>query len=177
MKKYTHFEISDMLDSMVILYDTREQPTPRMKRRLKRFPCKSVRKKLDFGDYSLMYTAPNGEEVDCSQLVAVERKMNLDELCMCFGKGRGRFEREFIRAAQNGAKIHLLIENADYEMLFGGDYRSLLSPNALIASYLAWSERYNIQLHFCKEETTPILIYKILYYWLKNHLEKIEESG
>ncbi len=159
---------------MVITYDTREQQTTKLKRRLKGFQCPVERKKLDFGDYSVCYTDPNGEKVYCDNLVAIERKMSLDELCACFSKGRSRFEREFLRAQKSGAKIHLLVENGDYEKLFNGDYRSQLHPNSLIASYLAWAERYDIQLHFCREETTAVLIPKILKYWLKNHLEKME---
>ena len=175
MQKYDHFEIDEMLETMVITYDTREQQTAKLKKRLEGFGCEVERKKLDFGDYSVAYTNTEGEKVYCDSLVAIERKMSLDELCNCFGKGRGRFEREFLRAKDSGAKIHLLVENSDYEMLFCGQYRSQLHPNSLIASYLAWAERYDIQLHFCKEETTKLLIPKILHYWLKNHLEKLEK--
>ncbi|MBQ2968703.1 MAG: ERCC4 domain-containing protein [Clostridia bacterium] len=175
MMKYNHFEIDEMLDSMVITYDTREQQTAKLKRRLKGFGCPVERKKLNFGDYSCCYTDTDGNKVYCDDLVAIERKMSLDELCACFCKGRQRFEREFLRAKQSGAKIHLLVEDGDYEKLFGGEYRSQLNPNSLIASYLAWAERYEIQLHFCREETTKLLIPKILKYWLKNHLEQMEE--
>lgn len=172
--KYTNFEIKRMLNSMIILVDTREQDTPAYRKRLEGFGCPSERYKLDYGDYSAAYTDENGEKVYINKVVAIERKMNLDELCSCFTKGRQRFEREFIRAKNDGAKIHLLVESGSYEKMFGGMYRSLLTPDALTASYLAWSERYNLQLHFCREETTPKLIYKILYYALKNHLENLE---
>lgn len=176
MKKYDNFQIKRMLGSMIILYDTREQQNAALKRRLEGFSCPSLRRKLNFGDYSVGFVDENKDIVFCDDLVAIERKMSLDELCNCFTKGRPRFEREFLRAKEQGAKVHLLIENGSYEKIFAERYRSKLNPNALIASYLAWSERYNIQLHFCKADTTPVLIEKILYYWLKNYLETLEEG-
>ena len=174
MKKYNNFEITKILKTMIILYDTREQQNAALKRRLEGFTCPSLRHKLNFGDYSVAFVDENKDMVFCDSLVAVERKMSLDELCNCFTKGRSRFEREFIRAKENNAKVHLLIENGSYEKIFAEKYRSKLNPNALIASCLAWAERYNLQLHFCKPDTTPLLIEKILYYWLKNYLENLE---
>ena len=35
MAEYNHFEIERMLESMVVLVDTREQDTPALRRRLK----------------------------------------------------------------------------------------------------------------------------------------------
>lgn len=170
---YTHFEVKKMLDSMICLYDTREQETVALKKRLEGLKCPSERYKLNFGDYSLAYIDLDGNKVYLTDKVAIERKMNLDELCGCFTSSRARFEREFLRARESGAKIHLLVEEGTYEKMFNGGYKSRLNPDSLIASWLAWANRYNIQLHFCKKETTPRLIYKILYYHLKTHLESI----
>jgi hypothetical protein len=169
--EYTHFELDSMLKSMIILYDTREQDTPALRSRLEGFNCPSERYKLDYGDYSIAYIDTKGQKIYLTDKIVLERKMNLDELCNCFTQGRDRFEREFQRSKIDGAKVHLLIEDSNYEKMFNGGYRSKLAPNSLIASYLAWSERYDLQLHFCKKETTPRLIYKIMYYFLKNHLE------
>ena len=60
-------------------------------------------KKLHQGDYSL-----EGHENN----IIIERKANLLELCGNFCQGRKRFEREFIRAKEAGAKIYLLIEDS-----------------------------------------------------------------
>lgn len=168
---YTHFEIKKMLNSMICLYDTREQETEALKKRLGGLKCPSERFKLDYGDYSLAYIDLDGNKVYMADKIAIERKMNLDELCNCFTSGRERFEKEFIRARESGAKIHLLIEEANYEKMLNGGYKSKLNPDSLIASYFAWANRYDIQLHFCHKETTPRLIYKILYYFLKTYLE------
>ena len=93
----------------------------------------------------------------------VERKMSLDELCMCFGRERDRFCREFERIAANGAKPYMLVEGASWELIYAGKYRSQLSPAALSASILAWSARYNCCTLFCKAETSGRLIHDILY--------------
>ena len=160
-----------MMKRMVILYDTREQDTPALHRRLEGFNCPSERQKLEYGDYSAKTVDDDGQTISMERQVAIERKMSLDELCQCFTSGRKRFEREFERAADDHAKIHMIVENGSYEDLFDGKYRSKMHPNALIASYIVWSIRYHIQLHFCKPETTGRLIYKILFYELKTFLE------
>ena len=94
-----------MLDSMVILVDTREQDTPRLRLRLRRMGCPWERQKLDFGDYSAKFRLPTGDFWTLACRVAVERKMSLDELCQCYTKGRDRFQREFERAKNTGAKL------------------------------------------------------------------------
>ena len=167
----TNFEIDRCLESMVLLVDTREQPTERMKRRLETTGLPYVRQKLDAGDYSCRCTMPCGKELDFSSRVAVERKMNLDELCLCFGRERPRFEREFERAAGRGCRIYLLVEGGSWEKAYAGRYRSLLSPKALVASLEAFRARYGMQLDFCKEETTGKLIREILYRELKEYLQ------
>lgn len=73
--------------------------------------------------------------------------------------------------------MYLIVENADWSKVFDGSYRSRLNPNALIASILAWSIRYNIQFIFCKPSECGKLIYKILYYHAKEVLEHDGESG
>ena len=173
----TNFEIRDCLDSMVILCDTREQPTERLKRRLEATGLPYERKKLDAGDYSCKCTLPDGEELDFSTKVAVERKMNLDELCQCFGKERARFEREFERAKAAGCRIYLIVEDGNWEKAYNGKYRSLLKPQALIASIDAFRARYGMQLDFCKPETTGRLIKDILYRELKEYLEGLDNDG
>ncbi len=97
--------------------------------------------------------------------------MGLDELCMCFTSQRDRFQREFERSTAGGAKIYLLVEDADWERLLSGKYRSRMRPDALAASLLAWSERYNIVPVFCKAETSGKMIYKLLRYGVKHILE------
>lgn len=165
------FEVSRALKNLTLIIDTREQDTDRLRRRIKQTGLSFVRQKLDFGDYSAKTTLDNGTEFDISSSVSIERKMNLDELCACYCKGRKRFTREFERAKSAGAKVYLLIENANLEKVYNGSYRSKMSPQALTASLFAWLARYNCQIIFCKEETSGKIIREILYREMKERLE------
>lgn len=167
-------DVNSALKSMVCLVDTREQDTPRFRARMKSIVCPWERKKLDFGDYSAKC-----ESLDLSGSVVIERKMSLDELCNCYCKERGRFEREFERAMAANAKVYLLIEDASWEQAYAGKYRSKMNPNSLTASMIAWLARYNCQILFCSPDTSGRLIHDVLYRELKERLEALpdEHSG
>ena len=175
--KYSPFEQEDALKNMVILVDTREQPTASFQRRVEQFP-KWRREKLDAGDYGCELNI-SGELMRLP--VAIERKMSLDELCQCFGKERKRFQKEFDRAHRIGIKLHLLVENATWERVYAGEYRSPLPAASLIGSLLAWEERYGMTIHFCQPETTATHIKKILYYaareWLNEYCTGDQAEG
>lgn len=172
-----HFEVVNALESMTLLVDTREQPTQNLQRRIATSGLPAERIKLDAGDYSCKCTLSNGSELDFSKRVAIERKMNIDELCMCFGTQRKRFEKEFERAKQAGTKIYLIVEGGSWENIYNGKYKSKMTPQALVASIDAFRSRYGMQLDFCKAETTGKLIRDILYRELKEYLEGCEEDG
>lgn len=175
---YTNFEIDRCMESMVLLVDTREQPTQRLKDRLEIAGLPYRRQKLEVGDYSCECKLPGGEILDFSNRVAVERKMDLNELCGNYGKERERFEKEFIRAQELGTKIYLLVEEATWEKAYtgkyGGKHPSLYRPTALTASIDAFRARYGMQLDFCKKETSGKRIHDILYRELKEYLQRCE---
>lgn len=173
------FEQKEVLKSFRILVDSREQDTPRARRRYAVFGVPWERSTLSYGDYAYNATLPDGTPLhDSSKTVfpsaAVERKMSLDELAACFTASRQRFEREFQRAKEHDARIFLLCENADWEKLLAGKYRSRFHPTAFTASVMAWTVRYNLQLMFCREETSGRLIKEILYRDFKERLERGE---
>ena len=95
---YTNFEIDKCLESMVLLVDTREQPTERLKERLEAAGLPYERAKLDVGILPANVHCRMEKSLIFPARAVIERKMNLDELCMCFGRERRRFEREFERA-------------------------------------------------------------------------------
>jgi ERCC4-type nuclease len=168
-----HFDIEKCIESIQILVDTREQDTERARKRLTMLPCPHARIALSFGDYSYSFRQPNGLETPMGGKFAIERKMSLDELAACFTHDRGRFEREFERATDHGARMVLIIENASYENLVNHKYRSRLNPNAFLASLIAWENRYGLHTVMCKEETTP----RIIYEWCKRDLKERLERG
>lgn len=153
---------------MTILVDTREQVSDRAERRYKSFSVPYIRQKLDYGDYSAQYTDLFGDKHIINTVI--ERKMNLEELSSCFCSQRKRFEREFERAKENNAKVYLLVENATWENLINGKYRTRFNPKAFLASITAWMARYNAMVIFCKKETSGTMIQEILYRELKEEL-------
>ncbi|MCD8200490.1 MAG: ERCC4 domain-containing protein [Clostridia bacterium] len=173
------FEQKAVLESFEILIDTREQDTVRARRRYEAFKAPYRRATLSYGDYTYNAVLPSGRNIfDISSTIepfcAVERKMDLTELAGCFGTERQRFEREFERAAGSGARMFLICENASWENLINGKYRSKMHPNAFTASAVAWMVRYGANLVFCKEETSSRMIREILYRDLKERLERGE---
>lgn len=176
---YTPIEVERILDSMVILRDTREQNTARARRRYKAFGLPCEKAVLDYGDYTYNATLETGQSIFKTDerihpLCAVERKMHLDELAACFTHDRKRFEAEMKRCQENGGRMFLLIEDGTWEHLLLGRYRSRYAPKAFLASLVAWMIRYDLQVVFCKEDTSPILIREILYRDLKERLVKGE---
>lgn len=169
-----YFEIEECLNSMSILVDTREQPNERAFRRYETFGVPYSRHKLDYGDYAFNFIL-NGkpffeEEQKIYPPVVIERKENLAELSGNLCQNRERFEREFQRARENGAKIYLLVEDASWENLINGKYRTKFHPKAFTSSLLAFMARYEITPIFCKSETSGQLIKNILYRELKERL-------
>lgn len=169
-------QIEKALDNMILLVDTREQPTQRLQERINAIGFQYERRKLNVGDYSCKVILPAIEpgktfELDLSGVFAIERKMNLDELAMCFTSERDRFEREFERADRDRTKMYLIVENASWEKLTGHCYRSKMLPKALMASINAFRARYNMQLDFCHESTTGKLMRDILMKEARHFLE------
>lgn len=170
------FETKEILDSFEILVDTREQDTERSRERYAAFGCPYSRAKLEFGDYTWQFKL-HGEpywkiENPVIPYLSIERKMSLDELAMCFGKDRQRFTREFERLKAWESRMIIIVEDANWENLIHGKYRSKLHPSAYKASVIAWLVRYNCNVLFCKAESSGELIKEILYRDLKERLER-----
>lgn len=169
------FEIRDILGTFRICVDTREQDTPKAEERFKAFGVPYFRQTLSYGDYCGNVTLPGGALYPDDSVISadcvVERKMSLDELAMCFTRGRDRFRKEFERARMNGAKVYLLVEGGSWEMLMNHRYRSRFTPEAFKASLTAWMARYDASVIFCKPETSGKLIREVLYREMKERLE------
>ena len=163
-------EIQNAIDGAVFLIDTREQDTARLRDRIKQIGLPVERKTLHYGDYSIKCPLPNGEWLDLSETVTVERKMGADEICQCFTHDRGRFEREFERAKAANAKIYLLVENGEIEKAYKGEYRSKMKSKALVASVFAWLSRYDCIYLSCPADLSGLVIKDILFREMKERL-------
>ena len=173
------FDQKEVLKSFSVIADTREQATDKSRRRYASMGVPVERATLDFGDYTWNAVLPDGRPIYDTEnriqpRITIERKESLDELAQCFTRSRDRFRREFQRAADHQARIFLIVENASFEKLVNGRYRSRFNPNAFLASVTAYTVRYNMNLLFCKEDTSGRLIKEILYRDLKERLERGE---
>ena len=164
VRKWTESELAEELSKLVVICDSKEQDR-HCEEWYKKNNIPHKRRSLETGDYSAMLG-----ELTLEHDIAVERKGNLDEICMNLTSDRDRFEREFMRAKARGIKMFLLIENASWEKIFLGDYRSEVSSKSLVASMLSWQVRYNVTIIFCNPSTSAKLIYGILHYYAREKL-------
>lgn len=103
--------------------------------------------------------------------IVIERKNSLDELAICFTKGRERFENEFKRKSEAGSNCILLIENDNLKKLRGHTYRSNLSPKSFEASIWSWKHRYDYEVFFCDSKDVGLYIYNVFYYYVRSVLK------
>lgn len=165
MKHWTDKDLADALKELRIIVDTREQVNNHVVNYFDSHKVNWFNRKLDIGDYS----AQLGDET-FERIVAIERKHNLDELCGNMTADRDRFEREFLRAKAYGTKVYLIIEEASWDDVFLGNYRSKLSQKALLASLLSWQARFNVTVIFTNKGNSGALIHGILYYSIRERL-------
>lgn len=165
-------DIQNTLDSMTILVDSREHPTAAYFERLFEMRRPNDRVALPSGDYSARCTMPNGETVSFADKIAIERKMSADEISSNFTRGRDRFTREFERFKTGGGQLFILIERTDWGKIRNHAYNTQFAPSAFIASLMTWQARYNAHIVFCSPDDTGFLIERILYYQIKNFLER-----
>lgn len=169
-------EIERCLETMKILVDTREHPGVKFRQRMMQAGLPYVRRKLEFGDYSALVEM-NGVEISIESAIAIERKMDANELAMCFCQERSRFEAEFERAKEKGAKLYLLLENENIEKLYKGNYgrsmkfRSKMDPRSFMGSLYSFIARYDMIPVFCREESSGKVIRDILYYEMRERLK------
>lgn len=114
--------------NLTAIVDTREQLPLDLRWRSGEV-LKSVRKKLDTGDYSL-----EGFE----DKITIERK-SIPDLMGCIGKERERFQRELDRMMEYRTRA-VVVEGSwlDIEI---GNYPGRVNANAAIGSILAWIAR------------------------------------
>ena len=153
------------MKKLTIIVDSREQENQHL---INYFDSKKIPykvRKIDTGDYSAMI-----DDCTLEYQCVVEKKNSLDEIVGNFTANRERFEREFLRAKANGIKVFLVIENASWDDVFLGNYRSKFPPKSLLASLLSWQVRFNVTIIFCEPQNTGKLIHGILWYYAREEL-------
>jgi len=172
--KYSEKEIKEIVDSMVILVDTREHEG-KNDHILNIFDKKGIKykkKKLDYGDYSFMI--PKNEDLNIPRDLMfynkciVERKASLEELSGNLTKERDRLEKELTLAPRT--KV-LIIESGSYKDMIDGNYGTQYSAKSYWASYHSFWHKYNTPIIFMPDRNyTAMFIRGFFTYYLKNYL-------
>ena len=139
-------------------------------------------KGLKVGDYTIAVQLPNKEIVNFKDKVVIERKADLNELCCnLFDKkdeeGFTRFERELIKAKEQGIKVYLVVETTDMHSKiisskhFRYDKASKVSPASFNALLMTLCSRYNISVWYTDKYNAGRLIHDLLYYEAREYLK------
>ena len=95
--KYTEKQRKELLDSMVVLVDTREQRNEHIIATLNEKKIVHINKKLDYGDYSVMLpkneTLAIPHDLYFTDEIYIERKASLDELAQNFKGKSNHYEK------------------------------------------------------------------------------------
>ena len=170
--KYTEKEMEELIQSIVILVDTRERKADHI---LEYFDKKKIsykKKSLDYGDYSFMIPANEKlsipRDLYFSNKIVIERKANLEEISGNLTKERDRFEKELCLAPKT--KV-LLIENADYSDIATGNYNTQYNKKSFWASIHSMWFKYNIPVFFMPDNKwSGLFIRGYFTYFLKNYI-------
>jgi len=152
----------------MIIVDTREKPKAIVKI-LEHFDAHGVRykhEKLDYGDYMI----ENGPKI------SIDRKQNIAELAKNCTRESERFRREMDRAAADGARLVILVEQNRYqdrgEWIQVRDISDLMrwsSPHTMVRGekvyrvLYSWLAKWPIDVIFCDKRSTGRMILEILY--------------
>ena len=165
-------ELKQLLASMVVLVDTREQENLHLLSYFDKKNVKYEKKALSSADYSCYL--PKNEDLGImrpiffTDSILIERKGSLDELAGNLTVGRTRFESELLRA--KGANMALMVENATYGDLVRGNYHSKYEPKSFVATLATFSARYGLDVNFVEKELAGNWIYHRLYYAVREEL-------
>jgi ERCC4-type nuclease len=171
--RYTDAEQKQLLKSMIILVDTRENVNDHI---TGYFSSKGVAFKsckLDSGDYSAMLPAAPDlgivRDTYFDRQIIIERKADLNELSGNLAQYRDRFEAEFYRVP--GCRKHLLIEDGSYQDVFTGNYNTGLNSAAFAASLMTFQARFGLNVSFVSREHSGKFIFGLLHYFVREQLQ------
>jgi ERCC4-type nuclease len=168
--KYSEKDMQEILNSIVILIDTREKSCEHITNFFDKKGIKYIKKALNQADYS--FYIPQNEELSIprdlyfDKEIAIERKGSLEELSGNLSQQRDRFEKEL---SLYKGKMHLLIENANYQDIYAGNYKTEYNKKSYLASLHSFADRYNLSIMFMPEnKCSGLFIFYTFKYFLKN---------
>lgn len=170
--RFTESEVKELIDSMVVIVDTREKKNLHITDYFEKHNIKYIRKALPCGDYSFYidnktHNLSLPREIYFDNEIIIERKASLEELSANFTTGRARIEEEFSIA--KAGKKYLLIENANYSDVVNGNYDTQYNKKAFLGTLHSFNHKYNLEIVFMPDDKfTPIYILGVFQYYLKS---------
>ena len=165
-----------------LLIDTRDKEISHIIDRLKANNIDIEYKKLDVGDYKIQLTSLDGEPINYSPRVVIERK-KLDEIIAnLLGEkdenGKTRLHRELDRSFKDKIRLIILIEDLDwYNKLLTSDYISRVNPKAIRGMIMSLEAKYpNVSIVGIDKSRSASYIHTTLYYHLRQRLKEIKGS-
>ena len=129
MYKFNQKEIKKILDSLVIIVDTRENANSHIIDFFNKKKIPYSIEKLPFGDYSCkipvgtldMFTT----DVYFTNDFVIERKANIDEICSNLKENAARLKKELAHLNKYNIEFYIFLEDENYELnLRNSNYRS-----------------------------------------------------
>lgn len=147
----------------IIIRDSREKPNHGYKF-IKSASCSGMEvAALPFGDYALK---------GFPDLIIIERKQDIDEICSNIGVNRERFERELQKIVDANVKFRYIIVEDYWSSVFKQSKFSKMRPNAIFESIIALQIKYNIPFIFAGSSEMAHRITRSLL--LKAHRYRLE---
>ena len=128
-----------MAKSLIVLVDSREKKNSHILEYFAKQRIAYEETKLDYGDYSFYIPEEAaGEDIYFHRDIVIERKASLEELSGNLSQDRERFEKEFLKAGNDGCKVYLMIEEpGGYSSVIAHKYRTEMNPAADMISFNA----------------------------------------
>ncbi len=170
--KFPLEKIKELLKQMIILVDSREQRNLHILDYFRRQGIAYETMKLDYGDYSCKIPeAAAGQNIFFHDSIVIERKNSLEELSGNFAQYRDRFEMEFLKARNAGAKVYLMIEDPrGYTGICNHEYKTQLNPASYMASLKTWEHRFDTNVQFIAPELSGYFIASTFHYFVREAL-------
>ena len=173
-KNFNNNEIKAIIDTMVILVDSREKSNSHIIEMFDRYGINWESMKLDSGDYSAYipsnYDLGIDDIIDLRDELCVERKASCDEVIQNLTKHKDRFYREYERSS---AEIPILIED-NFKNAIEGNYRSQITPKQFLGALFGFCDSNKTFFYFMEDKKHSALwIYDLLKYRIRNKLKEL----
>ncbi|MDE7418224.1 MAG: ERCC4 domain-containing protein [Lachnospiraceae bacterium] len=171
--KFPIGEIKRMTKSIVVIVDSREKKNSHIVGYFEKQGISYQIGALEYGDYSFMIPASAADEdIYFHRDIVIERKASLEELSGNLAQERERFEKEFLKAGNDGAKVYLMIEApGGYSDIIGHKYRTEFTPAAYMASLKTFEHRFDANIQFISPEYAGYYIVSTFQYYAREVLK------